>query len=42
MTEISFLHVFCVSLVAEALRGTILNPMKIVAHSQKAIMGDQK
>ena len=40
MVEVSFLHVFGASLVAEALRITVLNPAETMKTVTKAMMGD--
>jgi len=41
MSEISFLHVFGASLLAEALRLTVLNPADTLKQVSKSIMGDE-
>jgi hypothetical protein len=40
MTEVSFLHVFAASLLAEALRLTVLNPADLMKQVSKVIMGE--
>jgi hypothetical protein len=41
MTEVSFLHVFTASLIAETLRNTVLNPAETMKQVIKAVAGEQ-